>query len=105
MDALATSLLLGDPVQRFHQPRLDHLVLFQLLAAIVHRLEEVIEIGILGHLDARDLHMFEEVVTKGCQSGTNQAKLSQCFADQFKTVHQPFVEGTTTQIVGSNALP
>ena len=57
-------LFLGYLVQRLHQPRLDHFMLFQLLAAIVHRLEEVIEIGILGYFDTRDLHMLEEVVRK-----------------------------------------
>ena len=31
-------------------------MLFQLLAAIVHRLEEVIEIGILGYLNTRSAH-------------------------------------------------
>ncbi|SAU80360.1 Uncharacterised protein [Klebsiella pneumoniae] len=72
MNTLATMLFLGYLVQRLHQPRLDHFMLFQLLAAIVHRLEEVIEIGILGYFDTRDLHMLEEVVAKG-QSAQNRS--------------------------------
>ena len=50
-------MCIRDRVQRLHQPRLDHFMLFQLLAAIVYRLEEVIEIGILGYFDTRDLHI------------------------------------------------
>ena len=105
MNTLATMLFLGYLVQRLHQPRLDHFMLFQLLAAIVYRLEEVIEIGILGYFDTRDLHMLEEVVAKGRQFSPYQTKIRHCLVNQLKTVHQTFIEGTPPQIVGGNTLP
>ncbi|MNC16069.1 hypothetical protein D3C76_985990 [compost metagenome] len=39
-------------------------MLFQLLAAIVHRLKVVIEVSMLRHFDTRDLHIIKEIIAK-----------------------------------------
>ncbi|MNP35071.1 hypothetical protein D3C76_1283890 [compost metagenome] len=51
-------------LQLLHHPRLEHLVLFQLLTAVIHDLEVMVQVRIRRDLHPHDLHVAEQVVVE-----------------------------------------
>ncbi|MNY65117.1 hypothetical protein D3C86_2023330 [compost metagenome] len=49
-------------LQLLHHPRLEHFVLFQLLTAVIHNLEVMVQVRIRRHFHTHDLHVAKQVV-------------------------------------------